>query len=194
MNRESAARALSIGAHPALLMPVAVIGSAVHRDATPRVLEVAAGASVVVAAAVFAYSHSRVRAGRWSHADASRPPERVQLNLFLVVALLMVAALSLLFSQPRAVTVGALSCAAVAVAALLLRQWLKLSLHLAFAALAAVLWWPVHEATVLLLLIAVGLAWSRLTLGRHTRAEVALGAVVGGAAGVAFQLLAFTSG
>jgi membrane-associated phospholipid phosphatase len=77
---------------------------------------------------------------------------------------------------------------AVVVLASLLRRWLKLSLHAAFAVLAAALLWPAVLATLGVLALAAGVGWSRLVLQRHTRQEVVAGLLAGAAAGVAFRV------
>jgi membrane-associated phospholipid phosphatase len=81
----------------------------------------------------------------------------------------------------------------VVVMASLLRRWLKLSLHAAFAVFAASLLWPSVMAVVGLLALAVAVAWSRLVLRRHTLGEVVVGLLAGGAAGVGFHLIANAS-
>jgi membrane-associated phospholipid phosphatase len=45
-------------------------------------------------------------------------------------------------------------------------------------------------AMLVLMLLAAGVGWSRLALGRHTRAEVLLGLALGALAGMVFQGLA----
>lgn len=187
MNRYTAARALSIVAHPALLVPLSAVGVAVNRGASSEVVQTAARASAGVAAAVMIYSLVRVRSGHWSHADASRPAERLQLNVFLTVALLACAAGAAASASPRGVVEGLLLSAGLVIVALLGRGWLKMSLHVAFATFAALLWWPTAAATLGLLVIAAGLAWSRLVLQRHTAADVVAGATAGAVAGLVFQ-------
>ena len=190
MGRVSTARMLSIAAHPALLMPVAVVGAAVARGAPRTTTQTAVVASVGVAIAVLGYSFVRVRVGHWSHADASRPAEPVQLNLFLVLVLLGVATSAYVFLHSATVAFGALLCAAQVGVALVAGSWQQPSLHASFAVYSAALWWPIYAAVVVLLLLAAGVVWSRLALGRHTRAELVVGVAMGMAAGLAFQGLA----
>lgn len=192
MLRDTAARALSILGHPALLMPAAIVGTTLSGGAPAATVAVAAGASLAVAGAVLAYSFLRVRSGAWAHPDASRPDERLQLNLFLLATLLVVSVLSYSQSRPQAVTLGALLCAGIIATALLLRKRLKVSLHVAFAMFAAALWWP-NPVFALQLALAGGLAWSRLALRRHTQAEVVIGAIVGAVAGLGFLVYGRTS-
>ena len=183
----AAARALSVVGHPALLVPVAVAGAAWARQAPAAVLLVAVLASAAVAALVGVCSVAQVRAGRWGHVDASAPRERAQLNLFLVPLLLGAALLLVLAGQPLFIAAGLAAGAAVVVVALGLRRWLKLSLHAAFAVFAAALWWPHLVAVGASLLLAGGVAWSRLVLRRHHWHEVLLGLLVGAAAGAVLR-------
>lgn len=181
-----AARALSVIGHPALLMPAAVAGSAAVNGAPPRVLQLGLAASVAVAVLVILYSLAQVRARRWSHVDASVPRERRQLNLVLCMLLFGAAGLLWWSGQPRLLPLGLGLGGAMVVAALLLRRWLKLSLHTAFAVFAAALWWPNAGGAAIVLLLAAAVSWSRLALRRHTGAEVAAGMLAGAAAGASF--------
>lgn len=190
LSRLTFARILSIVGHPALLMPLAVVGSAVARGAPAPVLQAAALASGAVAVGVGLYSLRQVRAGHWQHMDASVPRERSQLNLFLVLVLSGMAVLLVGTGQPPVVAAGLGVGAGVVAAAHLVRRWLKLSLHAAFGVFAAALAWPGVLAMLVLLLLAAGVGWSRLALGRHTRGEVLLGLALGAFAGLLFQGLA----
>ena len=183
-----AARALSVIGPPALLMPAAVAGSAAVNGAPPRVLQLGLAASVAVAVLVILYSLVQVRAGRWSHVDASVPRERRQLNLVLCMLLFGAAGLLWWSGQPRLLPLGLGLGGAMVVAALLLRRWLKLSLHTAFAVFAAALWWPNAGGAAIVLLLAAAVSWSRLALRRHTGAEVAAGLLAGTAAGAVFAV------
>lgn len=78
---------------------------------------------------------------------------------------------------------------AVVVFASLLRHWLKLSLHAAFAVFAAALLWPSLVPVLLALALVAGVAWSRLVLRRHSCQEVLVGLLTGAAAGVGFHFL-----
>jgi len=187
------AQALSVVGHPALLMPCAVVWSATLRNAPPAVLHAAAAACGFVVVCVGIYSVVQVRAGRWQHVDASVPHERRQLNGLLSLLLFGVAGGLWWSAQPWPVTLGLAMGGAVVVMASLLRRWLKLSLHAAFAVFAASLLWPSVMAVVGLLALAMAVAWSRLVLRRHTLGEVVVGLLAGGAAGVGFHLIANAS-
>lgn len=183
------ARLLSIVGHPALLMPAAVAWSVSARGAPPQVLHLAVSASIAVALGVGAYSLWQVRAGRWSHVDASMPGERSQLNLFLVLLLFGVSGALWAFGQPLLLSTGLGLGGASVLATHLLRRWLKVSLHAFFAVYAAALLWPAALAMGAVLLLAAAVSWSRLALRRHTLAEVLAGLTAGAAAGWAFNTL-----
>jgi hypothetical protein len=183
----AAARGLSVLGHPALLMPLAVALAAQGAAAPPRLLWLALATALAVALIVGIYSLWQVRRGRWAHVDASHPHERRQLNRFLLLLLCAAAALLWALGQPPALAAGPLLAAALVLLAHLLRRWLKVSLHAAFAVLAVALVWPAWPATPALALLAAGVAWSRPVLGRHTCNEVLLGLVLGAVFGAALQ-------
>jgi membrane-associated phospholipid phosphatase len=78
----------------------------------------------------------------------------------------------------------------VVVFAQLLRRWLKVSLHAAFAMFSAALVWQSPAVFALSLGLAVAVGWSRCELHRHTPREVLVGLLAGAAAGLGFGLLA----
>jgi hypothetical protein len=189
----AAARLLSIVGHPGLLMPVAVPLAAVQRGAPAQDLWLGAAAALAVALVVALYSLRQVRAGRWSHVDASAPAERLHLNLFLV-GLLLAAAFGLwLTTRSQVLAAGLGTSGAIVLAALALRRHMKLSLHCAFAAYAAALTWPVWPALAGLAVLSLAVGWSRWQLRRHTRREVVAGLGIGALAGLAFNLLTVTA-
>jgi membrane-associated phospholipid phosphatase len=181
------ARALSIVGHPALLMPAAVAQRASRAGVPPDLLPAALATALVVALTVGIFSVVQVRAGRWTHVDASQPRERSQLNVFLVALLLALAVLLWAVGQRPSLALGPLVVALPVLLGLALRKRLKLSLHTTFAVFAAALVWPHPWWTPAVLALAAGVAWSRLALRRHTLPEVLLGLLVGAALGVAFR-------
>jgi hypothetical protein len=187
---ERAARWVSILAHPFVMAGVMVAAVAMRRssgDAFRSVLLVAACVVAPIAVLMFL----QVRRGRWSNVDASNPSERPA--LFVVALAGLVAAMAwLLVNDPRSFLVrGILVVAAfLLLAALMTRLWVKVSLHMAFAAFAA--------TTLCLLGSRVGYAlvgvvplvfWSRIALARHRVVELVAGLTLGVVAGAALVLL-----
>ncbi len=69
-------------------------------------------------------------------------------------------------------------------------RWIKVSLHTAFGVLAATALILTRSPVGYALLFALPvLVWSRLTLKRHSVAEVVLGGAIGAAAGAAIHYL-----
>jgi len=186
MPNVMAAKALSIIGHPAVLVPAAVVISATQKNAPANTVVVALSAAVAVAVIVMTYSFVQVKAGRWSHVDASIPHERRQLNPFLIILLLAAAGACIATSQDRQIVLGLVMSAALVLLTHLLRASLKASLHVGFAVFAGFLVWPNTVATGALLVLAAAISWSRLLLQRHSRREVIAGALLGAIAGAGY--------
>jgi len=144
--------------------------------------------TVGIGLVVLVFSAVRVWLGHWNHVDASQPAERNQLNGFTAV-LLLGAALAGYRSpggSPDLYLWPACS-GGVVLAAIVLRRRLKLSQHVAFDLFAALAVLPSVGAALAIAGLTGAVAWSRLELGRHTRAEIVVGTGVGLVAGVLFQ-------
>jgi hypothetical protein len=189
MTSTTLARFVSIVGHPAVVMPMAVLWAATRQGADAQAARSALLAAAAVIVLVLVYSVIQVRAGRWAHVDASVPAERVRLNLLLAGALVAATVGLWHTGASQAVITGAGLSAAIVVVALAARRALKLSLHCAFGAYAAALLWPSVVALLLMAGLAAAVAWSRLHLRRHTRAEVAGGLAAGVVAGGLFHVL-----
>jgi hypothetical protein len=185
LNRVAVARAASIIGHPVVLVSAAGLIAAFHGAASTQQLQRIGVALLVLVIAALGFSWWQVRAGRWAHVDASARDERQSLNVFLAVLFLISAALLWTRLPPMAFAL-ALSCA-ISVAALLLARWVKVSLHAAFALFATAIVWPSTLAVAVGVLLTVMVVWSRLALGRHVKADIVAGLLLGGAAGVGFQ-------
>ncbi len=165
-------------------MPLVVLLAAGTRGLVPVIT---AGA---IATIVAAYSAMRVRSGHWRDSDASALHERKELNLFLAALLFSAAALAYWLNQPPSLVTGLALSGAIVITALVLRRKLKLSLHVAFAVFGAgVLALLAPAIAIALAVLAVGVAWSRLYLQRHTRADIVAGAMAGAFAAFALTFI-----
>lgn len=183
------ARVLSILGHPAVVVPLGVALAARARGVPPSLQQRAIAAAIVLALLVGLYSAWQVRRGRWVHVDASQPRERSQLHAFLLPLLLVAAAAAALAGWPPAVPAGLGACAAIVAVAGLTQRRMKLSLHVAFAALVASWLWPAPGLALAAAAGVAAIAWSRWRLARHTSREVVAGALLGAVVGVLFQLV-----
>lgn len=183
------ARVLSIVGHPAVVVPGTILWLSSRRAAQTEQAVAAGLAAVTVAVVVVVWCLVQVRAGRWSHVDASKPDERRLLNRGLL-GLLGLAALGLsTVEQSATLVAGAALSAAIVATAVASERWIKLSLHTAFAVFAVALVWPEAGTTTTLAVLTLAIAWSRLSLGRHALVDVVSGAFAGAIAGVALRTL-----
>ena len=187
--RLAVARAVSIAGHPAIILPAAVLIAALTRGASLRQLWLIGGAFATIGAVVVGFSWFQVRSGRWSHVDASARAERNSLNVFLAAISASVAAVLWYVTRTPSLPLGFALAAALVVTALLLSRWVKVSLHVAFAAFATAFLWPNGLAVVAGVMFTAALVWSRLVLGRHVAGDIATGLLLGAAAGSAYHML-----
>ncbi|MEO8503902.1 MAG: hypothetical protein ABI609_08410 [Acidobacteriota bacterium] len=182
------ARLISIVGHPFATALIMVGAAAAHfgpaADA-PRTMALVAALTLLPVTGLMI---RQVRRGSWSNVDASDPRQRPVLFAVGIGGVLLLLAY-VLAVQPESYmvrgVVGTLAMLGVCAAA---TRWLKVSLHMAFCALAAttLLWLRSPAGWVLLIFIPI-LGWSRLRLGRHVAAEVIAGTIVGVVAGVAIH-------
>ncbi len=187
MTRLAIARAISIVGHPAVLLLVAALIAATNRGSSLRQLWLVGGVMVILGGIVLGFSWMQVRAGRWSHVDASARRERSSLNVFAGTLCLLGAALAGLLTHRATMSMALAISGAIFVIALALARWVKVSLHVVFAVFATALLWPDRLAVVVGALVTAALMWSRLVLGRHVAVDVITGLVLGVAAGGAYH-------
>ena len=187
-GRTYPARLISIAAHPFVMVALMVgVGGARQESAAQPLsgaLTLALASMVPVALLIV----RQVRRGRWANVDASNVRERP--ILFGVALAAMAAVLGwLLLTNPQSFLIrGLLVTAAMVAVSAVITRWVKVSLHMAFAAMAATALTVARSPVGYVLLAVVPvLGWSRVALGRHRWSEVALGAGLGAlAAGALF--------
>lgn len=132
----------------------------------------------------------KVHRGQWQHVDASVPKERTQLNVFMLCVLVGAGALCWFGLGQVALALGLAASSVIIASALMLARWLKLSLHVSFAVLAACCLIRDQLSIVIAASVVVMVTWSRLQLQRHGWLDVLVGGVTGLAAGLAWRVLA----
>jgi hypothetical protein len=166
------ARAISIIGHPFVTVAVMMLGAASTRAGLTFLLIALVPVAIVMIV--------QVRRGAWEHADASNRSERRGLYL-IGLAALAVALVYLYLRDPRSpLTRGVAISLATMIVLAIVSRWVKVSLHLTFAALAALNLILLGEPRGWVVAALVPpLMWSRLHLRRHTPLEVWLGFVAG---------------
>ena len=181
---QSLARWVSILAHPFVMVTILVTVAAARQPSAN-----AAGSVLLVLLAIVlpvaALMVRQVRRARWSNVDASHASERP--ILFMVGMAGLTAALAwLLLNDPQSFLVrGLLVSGGFILLAALVTRWVKLSLHVAVAALTATALFLIGSpvGTALIAVVPI-VAWSRLALARHTAHEVLLGLMLGVLTGI----------
>lgn len=164
-------------------------GGAVHRLPSATASRALIIVAVVAAIPITFFMVWQARTGRWENVDASRPQERPRL---FVVGLCVIAVMAaIVFRSPSIgfLSRGLYGAGALFLIAWALLRWVKISLHMAFAAMAAIYLLRSAPAWGIALCLALPLlAWSRITLKRHTPLEIVLGTLLG--AGAAWAMIA----
>lgn len=182
-RRIEAARWVSIAGHPfAMLALLAAVAAMRHAQSAYRGVLLVVLAIVPVAALMTV----QVRRGRWANIDASNASERPLLFAVALATLAVLLAGLLLSGAEGFLIKGIVVNALLLVLAALLTPWIKLSLHLMFAGMATTaLTLAGSRLGVALIGLLPLLAWSRLTLSRHTPRELLLGLTLGICGGLA---------
>lgn len=184
------ARWLSLVFHPFVMVGVMVGAAAAARQTAAEAVRSVSTVVLFTIVPLALLMWRQVRRGRWENVDASNRAERP--ILYVVGGAGVVALLAYVFVIPQqsfmvrgvGATLGMMAVSALAT------RWVKVSLHMAFAALAATALVFVRSPIGYALLLALpALAWSRLILKRHTALEVALGTIIGAGAGAALHYL-----
>lgn len=187
MTRVAVARAISIAGHPVVILFIVALVAASTRGASFSGVWFIGGA-LALAIVILGFSWIQVRSGHWSHIDASGRSERKTLNVFLGATCFSGALLAYFLRGKSDASVGLVLSGSLAAIALLIARWVKVSLHVAFAAFATALGWPNKTAIAGGLLVTAVVAWSRLVLGRHIAADIAAGFLLGTTAGSVYHL------
>jgi hypothetical protein len=132
----------------------------------------------------------QVRSGAWQNIDASNTSERPVLYVVGGLTLIALVAYLALVRPQSYMLRGAAATFVMLAACALATRWIKVSLHMAFAALATTTLLLIGSRVGWVLLPVVpALAWSRLSLARHRPVEVALGTLIGVSTGLAVVLI-----
>jgi predicted secreted protein len=180
------ARVLSIVFHPFVMVGLMVGVAVATQRSGEEALESVAAVLLFTVVPLAVLMIRQVRRGVWESADASNRRERPVLFATGIVGLVALLSYLTLMRQQTFLVRGVVVTLGLIAACGLATVWIKVSLHMAIATYAAATLALMRSPVGFLLILALpALAWSRLTLERHTLGEIAAGAAVGAvAAGV----------
>jgi membrane-associated phospholipid phosphatase len=184
------ARWLSIVFHPFVMVGVMVGAAAAARQARGEAVRSVGVVMLFTIVPLAVLMWRQVRRGKWKNADASNRADRPMLYIVGGIALIALLAYLLLLRPQSFMVRGVVATFGMMAVCAGATRWIKVSLHMAFATLtAAALALARSPIGYVLLLALPAIAWSRLTLRRHTPLEVTLGATIGGGAAIAMHYL-----
>jgi hypothetical protein len=185
------AQMLSVGGHPLLTVPVVVTGSLFYFETVRNSLLVAAIITGILILPLSVIMYKKTQSGSYSNFDVSDQTQRK--SWYFIAAGLLALVLLLLFvtDQSRQLRFGFLLAALLLVTAQTVNHIIKCSLHTALNIFLCFLIAAVSVPMAgFFLLFVICVAWSRITLQRHSVMEVAAGAGIGAVYGaLLFALL-----
>jgi membrane-associated phospholipid phosphatase len=180
LRKAQVAKWISIAGHPFVFSPIValLVGASLFGP-----LESVIGLATVILCCLLPaslYILRKVRIGQWSDLDVSARKDRPQLFLVGFAFLLLTVLVLTVTGQPIVYARGCLAAMILIVGGWFLNRWLKPSMHAGFAMLTASSLWPLSAyLSLVAMLFAVAVGWSRVELRRHTWLEVSLGLVLG---------------
>ena len=184
------ARWVSIIFHPFVMVGVMVGTAAAARQTRGEALRSIATVFLFTIVPLAVLMWRQVRRGRWENADASNRAERPILYVVTAIGVAVLLVYLLLVRSQSFMVRGVVATLVMLAVCAIATRWIKVSLHMAMATLAATGLVLMRSPVGYALLVALpAVMWSRVTLGRHTLAEVALGTLIGGGAGLAIHYL-----
>ena len=190
MEHVTIARWLSIVFHPFVMVGVMVGAAAAARQTAGEAVRSVGIVVLFTIVPLAVLMWRQVRRGQWENVDASNRGERPILYVVGGAGVLALLAYVVVIRQQSFMVRGVVATLGMMALSGAITRWVKVSLHMAFAALAATaLALARSPIGYLLLFVLPALAWSRLVLQRHTPLEVVLGTIIGAGAAAAIHFL-----
>lgn len=171
---------ISIIGHPFLTLPV----SAVIVFFTFETFQKALLHSAIIVVGFFVplaiKMHLSVKKGTYTNFDVSNKTQRQSWYIFAILLLLAVTVVLFVTNQPRNLCLSVLFALLLLTISKIMNYFIKSSLHVSFTIFLAFLIIPINLVIGLCFLaFTVLIAWSRLTLKRHSLKEIIAGAIIG---------------
>jgi membrane-associated phospholipid phosphatase len=178
--KEKIATYISVIGHPLLTIPLFVITALFSLNDFQRALSI----SSLIVGGIFVpltiKTYRGYKKGTYSNFDISNQTERQSWYSLPLILLLIVTIVLFATIQPNALKWNAFYAFILLWASQLINFSIKSSLHVSCNIFLSFLMLPINWAMGISFLVFVALvAWSRLTLKRHTLKEILTGAIIG---------------
>lgn len=174
------AKALSVIGHPLLLGNIYVIGMSFHKMETKPALWVSGLTLFLVTLPIIGHNLKKMKEGKYTNFDVSDQGQRKSFYPFAIVLFVVLSIFFYFLPVPISVTYQTLNFLLMLILMSVINFFLKASLHAGIAFYVAISLSQIHLSLgFTMLLIAVGISWSRKVTGRHTLNELIIGGMVG---------------
>lgn len=184
------AKVLSVVGHPLLTLSLFSMYVAFQKLPLNNAVTVTGLLIGGVAIPIAWQNYRRVRRGQYTNFDVSDQRQRAQFYPVLIGLMALVTALLFATGQPLAFGYGAVCLLGLLLVSYGINRFIKVSLH---TSLSIFLTWAVYSLSplfgVVMGVLAVLVALSRLVLKRHTLTEILVGALVGLITGIGFYTI-----
>jgi hypothetical protein len=185
--KTKAAAFISFIGHPLLTIPIFAIIAFFTYEEFQRALW---HSSLIVAGIFLPLSirmYLKARRGAYTNFDVSDKKQRQSWYVFAVVLLAGITVVLFITDQPRTLRLSLLFSSILLALSQVLNYFVKSSLHVSFTIFLSFMILPMNPvAAAVFLAFTLLIAWARLTLKRHTWAEIITGAGIGLAIGITY--------
>jgi hypothetical protein len=174
------ARYISIIGHPLITVPFIVILCLFHYEDFNSALfaSILTIIGIIVPLSIKMYRNTKT--GVYTNFDVSNQGERKSWYYFAFALLAAIVIILFLTDQPHALQFGFLLAALLLLTSQVVNYFIKSSLHVSFNVFLSFLIAPINIVIACCFFFFVfSIAWSRITLKRHTIKETSVGAVIG---------------
>lgn len=187
MNKRSIAKYISIIGHPFVTIPIFLIIILFAREGIDNPKTLATMIIGGIFAPIALVTYIRVKKGKYTNLDVSDRRQRQRWFLLTTALVLIVTALLWITRQDLLVCIAMTTSLFLMIVSQLVNTVIKASMHVAYHTfLGFVIFFLSPVAGSIFLLFLPLLAWSRVYLGRHTKAEIASGFALGAIFGIIF--------
>jgi membrane-associated phospholipid phosphatase len=174
------AKYLSIVGHPLLTFPVFILIALFTFEEVNKALFHSTILLVGIFIPLALIMYYKTKNKSYTNFDVSDKKERQSWYVYVLILLSIVTLLLFATKQPRTLSMSVLLTLILLVTSQVVNNFIKTSLHVSINVFLSFLIYPLnHSVALFFMVFTILIAWSRLTLKRHSLAEIISGFVIG---------------